>query len=143
MQNTKKKLVALDANTYSFFFNSTGFFLSVGSWCGWMDYANFDTFEGGYDNRFIDYLGTWTILAKRGFAEVPNDQVTAWAGNVMDPSGVFPNIMYMWKKSGIYAGVDVLSSNLMIDGGGSYFYPTIDKGKPDFSEFESGTMESL
>ena len=144
MQNTNKKLVALDASIYSFFFNSSGFFLSVGgSWCGWMDYANFDLFIGAYDSRFLDHLGTWTILAKRGFAEVPNGKVNAWAGNAMDPSGVFPSINYIWDQTGIYAGLDGLNPISTINGGESYFYPTIKHGKPDFSKFESGTVSSL
>ena len=144
MQNAKKQLVALDAGSYALFFNSSGFYLSLGSyhWCGWMDYADFDLFYNAYDSRFLDYLGTWTIIAKRGFTEVPNAKLTAWAGTTMDPSAVFPSISYLWE-TGIYAGLDEIEPTAMIDGGESYFYPTLTTGRPNFSLFEAGTIESL
>jgi len=109
----------------------------------WITTCDFACEIYNYDSRFMDYLGTWTITAKRGFDTLEEVTVTAWAGNAIDAAGVFPCVMYMDATTNVFVGLDKLEPDVTANGGSSYFYTEVEEGTPDFTNYGSGTIEGL
>jgi hypothetical protein len=139
MMDTDLELLALNAGSYSiYYFNSTGYWSTgsgVSNVCSWVSTCDFACEVYNYDSRFMDYLGTWTITAKRGFDTLEEVTVTAWAGNAIDAAGVFPSIAYLDATTGYFVGLDKLDPDVSEDGGISYFYTEFTEGV-DFSSFD-------
>jgi len=136
--DTDNELLALNAGAYNiYFFNSSGFWFTdaIGGDCTWSASCDYACEIYNYDSRFMDYLGTWTITAKRGFDDV-DVEVTAWGGNAIDAAGVFPCILYMDSTTGYYVGLDKLDPDSTEGGCISYFYTEYEDGTPDWTTFD-------
>lgn len=133
-----------------YYFNESGFFLHTTplpgtggqASCQWVPSCGYVCEVYNYDDRFMDYLGTWDVSWKRDVDEYNVSHtraVHAYAGNAIDAAGVFPVIAYMTAggAASYYCGLDKVTPNITQNPDYAYYWYTgVNATPPDPALFD-------
>eukprot|EP00667_Euglena_gracilis_P008196 EG_transcript_8301 len=92
-----------------YYFNSAGFFLAQDQTCSAFTSKTFASQLGAYDARFLDHVGTVTVVGHASRARFKPVRVALWVGVAFDVDTIQPVVLFADPETGAERGMEAFA----------------------------------